>query len=206
MARNENPPIGRGEVETNSGAFDHLLGKEWVFEDIDFATGNRGTKPTRSARDVTCRLVKNSSGTTLLPKRLVKFKTGAAYGLEVDGYTNSTAERGHPVDEFVTASGVPDGAYFWIVVKGPATVKLPLAQADFNGDVVVGTRVVALTAATSGATTAGRVAVENITGSSQATDYTFLFNQIGNSIGRALSAATTANTNNDLLVDVNSRW
>jgi hypothetical protein len=88
------------------------------------------------------------------------------------------------------------------VVEGPAIVKTPIAGSEFNGDINIGDRVVGLTAATSGATTAGRVAHENITGSTQAADYTFLFDQISNRIGRALSACTTGNTNSDILIDV----
>jgi hypothetical protein len=205
MARNEAPPFNRGEYSSQSG-MDHLVGKTWLFEDLDLTTSatNTGAKKHRTGKMVECMLVKNGSGGALLPKRLVTFKTssGPDYVGVVDGYARTTADRGYPVDEFLPAAGVPDGGYFFIVVKGPATVITPLAGSEFNGDVSVGSVLVALTAATSGATTAGRVAVQNITGSSQATDYTFIFNQIQNAVGRALSAKTTGNTNADLFLDV----
>jgi hypothetical protein len=207
MARDEAPPIARGEYEETAGAFDHLVGKEWSFEDIDYGATAQGARPSRTARAVTCRLVKNGSGGALLPKRLVRFKTGAGpeYGAVVDGYARTTAERSYPVDEFLPAAGVPNGAYFWVVVEGPAKVLTPLAGAEFNGDVTEGSRLVALTAATSGATTAGRVAVENFTGSTQTADYAFIHNNLANMVGRALSARTTGNTNADLLVEV-GKW
>lgn len=204
MARNENPPIGRGEYESTSGAFDHLVGKEWLFEDVDYS--QRGAKPARTGRYVRCRLVKNGSGISLLPKRLARFQiSGVNYGAIVDGYTATDYERGYPVDEFLPSTGVPDGSYFWIVVDGPALVKLPLAGSGFNGDITEGTVIVALTAATSGATTAGRVAVQNITASTQTSDYSQILKEAQNMIGRALSAKTTGNTNDDLLVEV-GKW
>jgi len=208
MSRDVAPPFPRGEYSTQSGAFDHLVGKEWVFEDLDYtqSASNMGARKHRTGRYVHCRLVKNSAGAALLPKRVVRFKvSGTAYGAEVDGYVRTTAERGYPVDEFLPAAGVPDGGYFWIVVRGPAMVITPLAGTEFNGDITEGTVLVALTAITSGATTSGRLAVQNITGSTQTSDYSFILSQAENYVGRALSAKTTGNTNADLLIEV-GRW
>lgn len=203
MARNDSPPFPRGTYVTED-AFSYLLGKDWLFEDVDLNFSGVGAKPVRTGKMVRCRLCQNKSGAALLPKRLGRFKKGTPgeYLGVVDGMTAVDAERGFPIDEYLPSAGVPDQAYFWVVMDGPALVKLPLSGAGFNGAITVGDRLVALTAATSGATTAGRVAHENITGSTQAADYTFLFDQIGNRIGRALSAATTGNTDSDLLIDV----
>lgn len=207
MARDDSPPFPRGTYEPTDGAYSNLVGQEWLFEDIDYSVGNGvGAKPVRTEKKVRCRLVQNVSGIALLPKRLARFKLGTpveATG-KVDGYARLTAERAFPIDEFLPAAGVPDKGYFWLIMEGPAIIKLPLAGAGFNGDIAVGDRLVALTAATSGATTAGRISKENITGSTQAADYTFLFDQISNRIGRALSAAasTDANTDGNVLVDV----
>lgn len=60
---------------------------------------------------------------------------------------------------------------------------------------------VALTAATSQATTAGRVAVQDLTGATA-----LLGNAVQNAFGRALSARTTAETNSSVLVDLINRW
>ena len=205
MARTENAPFPRGEYATTTD-FDNLIGKEWEFEDIDWAVATLGARKARTNRMVRCRLVRNDSGIALLPKRLVRFRaSGVLYGSAVDGYGATTAERVYPVDEFLPAAGVPSLGYFWVVVDGPATVLTPLAGAEFNGNISEGSRLVALTAATSGATTAGRVAVVNITGGSQVTDYTFIHDNVNNMIGRALSARTTANTNADLLIEV-GKW
>lgn len=206
MARDDSPPIGRGEYEATAGAFDNLLGREWLFEDLDYSASYTGARKARTNRLVRCRLVKNGTGAALLPKRLAKFSTTAGeYGAVMNGYVATTAGRAYPVDEFLPSAGVPDGAYFWIVVGGPAVVLTPLATGEFNGDIAVGQVLVGLTAVTAGATTAGRVACQNITGSSQATDYTFAFDQIQNAIGKALTAKTTSQTNADILVEV-GKW
>lgn len=205
MPRLENPPFPRGEYVTDVDAFAHRIGEVWEFDDLDLSVSG-GVKTHRSNKQVLCRLVKNESGAALLPKRLGSYSTTAGeYGNVIDGYTTTDYAEGAPIDEWLPAAGVPDQAFFWIVVKGPATVLTPLAGAGFNGDITVGQRLVALTAVTAGATTAGRVACENITGSTQTADYSFILKQAANKIGRALSARTTGNTNADLLVDV-ERW
>lgn len=206
MSRDGSTPFGRGEYSTAD--LSHLLGREYQFEDVDYtvSSSNIGAKKNRSGKMVTCRLVRNDAGFALEPKRLVIFSTAVEeFNAVVDGYARTGAVRSFPVDEFIPSAGVPDGAYFYIVVKGPAMILTPIAGAEFNGDISIGTRIVALTAATSGATTAGRGAVMNITGSSQATDYTFLMDNVIGRIGHALSAKTTGNTNADLLVDV-GKW
>lgn len=68
--------------------------------------------------------------------------------------------------------------------------------AGANNLIPEGTVLVALTAATSGATTAGRVAPQDLTGATAA-----LGLQVQNRLGYALSARTTAQTNTTILVD-----
>jgi hypothetical protein len=204
MARDETPPFPRGHYDPagadGTTAFDHLVGREWQVEDVSY----KSTGGVRTPKMVTIRLVKNVAGFNLLPKRLVRFSTSNAtyHGGAVDGYSSVTAEAAYPVDEYLPSTGVPDNACFYIVTKGPATVLLPLASADFGGNVSIGDRLVALTAATSGATGAGRVARQDLTTTGAA-----LANQIQNAIGRALSAvaANTTNAGADLLIHV-GQW
>jgi hypothetical protein len=205
MARDEAPPFQRGETFYNGspinaadlGGTQHE-GKEWVFEDLDLSV--RGAKPARTNRQVTCRCVRNVSGGPLLPKRQgVYQKVGVNYGARVDGYVSVTAERSAGVvDEWLPAAGVPNNDLFWLVVKGPSRVLTDPAGAATNV-FNVGDLIVALTAATSQATTAGRVAPQDLTGATA-----LLGNQIQNRIGRCLTAMTTANTAADMLVEVQS--
>ncbi len=211
MARQENPPFSRGETIYNGATIDtadlmgaDILGKEWVFEDID------PTDPTvrRTSRYVRCRLVRNVGAIALLPKRMVRFQAtaGDSYGAEVDGYTTTTGERGYPLDEWLPSAGLLVNDVGWIVVEGPAVVVTALANGQGNS-IAVGDPLMSLTAATSGATTAGRASMQFILGAATSgnTDYITQFNEFRNYVGRALSARTTNETDLDVLLEV-GKW
>lgn len=195
MARDENPPFGRGEtyfsgVGATTTDPQGIIGKEWTFEDI-----NPVTRVVRSSKSVTCRAVRNTSGISLLPRRLAQFSTTAgSFGHEMPGYTTTVAQRGYLIDEYLPSTGVAANDVFWIVVKGPAEGISDLATAD---TVNVGDKLVALTAITSQATTAGRVDLFDATGATLV-----LANQIMHYIGHAMSALTSGNTNTAILIDV----
>lgn len=190
------PPFTRGNY-SGSGEFLYLEGREFWMEDVSPLSG---VAVSRTGRLCKVRLVRNISGINLLPKRLVTFSaTAGKYGARVDGYVDTTAEHCYPVDEYLPAAGVPDQSLFYIVVEGPALVLTDLAGGA-NNLIALGGNVVGLTAATSGATTAGRLAPIDLTGATA-----LLANQIMNRVGRALTARTTANTNADILVDC-GRW
>jgi hypothetical protein len=195
MARDENPPFGRGETWYNGGTATTsdptaVVGKEWVFEDI-----NPNTKAVRSNKHVKCRAVRNNSGISLLPRRIAQFSlTAGSFSHEVTGYTTTVAQRGYLVDEFLPSTGVPDKDVFWIVIEGPAEGISDLATAD---TIAVGDKLVALTAITSQATTAGRVDLIDLTGATSV-----LANQILHYLGHAMSALTSGNTNTAILIDV----
>lgn len=195
MSSFQNLPFARGEYDANVGDY---AGHTYVVDDRD----PDSLQKRRSEHQVHLRLVKNSSGIALLPKRLVVFKSGTNR-TEVDGYATTTAAGGAGVavvDEFLPAAGVPNGEYFFVVTKGPTECLTDLAGGA-NNLLPEDTILVALTAATSQATTAGRVAPQDLTGATAV-----LGNQIQGAFGRAMSAKTTANTNADLLVYVSSRW
>ncbi len=221
MARNENPPFGRGETfygvngqtpDANNLGGVHLEGHEWVFEDVNYgyagATSfSAGAKPVRTNKHVTCRCVRNMATFNILPSRVVHMQRTAGNALQgrVDGMGTTTAEGpAFPADEWLPAAGVPQYDLFWIVVDGAATVLTDLAALDSSTAnptlIAVGDILVSLTAVTSGATTSGRVSVQGLTGATAV-----LGNNIQNRIGRAMSAATTANTNSRVLIDV-GKW
>jgi hypothetical protein len=184
----ENLPFERGATygATDADNGEHLEGKEYVHEDKRHGTG----------LFVKVRIVRNTSAAALLPKRLVQFPALAGkYEERAAGYTAVTAQRGYVVDEFLPAAGVPVNDLFYVVVEGPTLIKTSLAG---NGENVIALNdpLHALTGATSGATTSGRVITGVFTGATAA-----LAGQIRNVVGHALSAATTANTNSDLLIN-----
>jgi len=126
MARDENPPFERGGTwygdatpDANDLGGVNLLGKEWVFEDVNPTTG-----VARTGREVRCKVVRNTSGAALLPKKMVVFSTTAGeYGKNVDGYATTTSQEAFPVDEYLPTAGVADDDLFYIVMDGPAVVR-----------------------------------------------------------------------------------
>lgn len=180
-------------IDTNNyGVSVGVEGAEAAFNDVD--PSNRLIK--RSNRQKRCILVRNTSGIALLPKRIVRWAANYR-GKRVDGYTTTTAaEAAGVVDEFLGSAGVRNGDLFWITVGGPSLVKTDLAGGA-NNLLPEGTVVVALTAATSQATTAGRLAPQDLTGATA-----LLAAQVQNRLGVCMSAKTTANTNSDILVDL----
>lgn len=174
-------------------------GSMMTFDDVD-PTATTGAKTKRSNRQVTCMLVRNAAAAALLPKYVVKWKAGKR-NLQVDGYTCITNESAAGVvDEFLGSAGVAVNDLFWLTVKGPTLIKTPL-EGDATNVIALDDILGALTAATSGATTAGRVGVVALTTTVTGTTNGALGNAIYNSFGRAMSAKTTANTNADVLVD-----
>lgn len=166
----------------------HALGYEFWSRDTLNSTG----------RPVKRRAVRNSSGAALLPKRMVILN---ASGTAVDGYTRTPDQKaGGIVDQALPTAGVATNDIFWLVIKGPSLC-LPSLSAQV-ADIAVGDRLVAQTAATSGATTAGRPLVRVV--SAATADATAGQRNITYQDGvfaRAMSTALTNGTG-DILVDV----
>lgn len=209
MARGENCPVQRGATAYQGGTIDtadllytNLEGTEWEWEDIDLSTTTQGAKGNRTNNMVITKLVRNVGAVALLPKQLVTFQASGVYFLgRVDGKANITGEFPHGViDEYLASAGCPVNDMCHVVIQGPTMMLTDLAGAD-NNVIEVGTVLVALTAATSGATTAGRVKPQDLTGATAV-----LGAEIQGVIGQALSAKTTTNTNADVLVNMVRRW
>lgn len=179
-------------------------GVEWEGREFDILDQDYSTSPPKprafsnGTETKRVRVVRNVSGIALLPGFLASFKSGF-YGKQVDGYTTTTAAEGYPIDEFLPSAGCPNNDLMYITVSGPASVMTSLGA---NGEDVFSAAsvLVALTAATSQATTAGRVSAQDLTGATAN-----LGAQIQNRVGVAISASTTANTNVKKLAFINYR-
>lgn len=189
------PPFNLGQT---LGVDDTSEGTGWVGVVKQFPDVNPRTGKVRSNRVKTCIAVRNSSGGALLPARVVRFKVGTAGTAvfsEVDGYSAVTnEERVGVVDEHLPAAGVASNDVFWVVVAGPTEV----AHALSGTEVAVGDRLAAITAATSGATTSGRVTPSGVGAATTAAGN----NGLG-VIGVACSAGAT--TGGNVLAIVNCR-
>ena len=161
-------------IQSNALYGDNFTGCVKEFTDVNPITGQ-----VRTNRRKVCVAVKNSSGVALLPKRVVTFSTTAGKLFsEVTGYSAvANEERVGVVDEWLPASGVTANDIFWVTVDGPTEVSAALSGTD----IAAGGRLAAIVAATSGATTAGRVTPNAYAG---ATD-------IAGLIGYAVSAGNT---------------
>ena len=196
------PPFGRGETAGVSAVTDlvNLEGMEFTFQDINW-TSSDSTKPRRTSKQVVCRCVRNVSGIALLGARLAVYSTtSGTYGNRVDGYGSTTAQKiAGVVDEFLPSGGVADKDLFWIAVEGPSSCLTNIASLGAN-NIAVGGPVVALTAATSQATTAGRIEIQDLSGATAP-----LTNQVQNLLGGSQEAATTGQTNARIIVELR-RW
>lgn len=213
MSRDNDLPFPRGKTYFGSGtpvttagdsSYD-FEGREYLVDDVIYTPGSTYGQ-LRSRDKVTLRVVRNSSGFALLPKRLVAFMDGTHWGRRVAGYTISHTQKGALVDEYLPATGVADGDLFYVVMDGPATGTTNLASATSN-IYTYGAIAFALTVnTTSGATTAGRLRVvtsDVTTFDSSATDYSLLFNTLKNYVGHAMTTtAVSTNTAADILVRV----
>lgn len=138
------PPFGRGEIydpadaTTGAAAVPAVIaqakGREWDFQDINLldTTVTPGAKPLRSGHDVTCRLMKNASGVTIYPKRVVTIdpdNPGDALALAAIG---DIALPVCVVDEYAPATGIPNGAYFWGVMEGRSLCRTDNAVSDVS--------------------------------------------------------------------------
>lgn len=173
-----------------------LLGKHVVIKDNYYGTG----------RLITLIPVKNSSGIALLPGRIAKMKKSAPFGTEVDGYVTGPTEVGVVVDEFLPAAGVANGDVFWVVYEGPTRVATPLEQFP-TGDIAVGDRIAAYTAAASTGTSGGRAIKSYAATSNSSTELASQIAQLAAQLGVAASAknSTATTAGQDLLILMRQR-
>ncbi len=204
MSRSNASFPARGETYYNGATVDlnnlqggQLEGQTKDFEDVDWGS-SESAKPARTARKVRCMLVRNLSGITLYGKRLVSLNPQTN---RVTGYTITQAQEGYATDEFLPATGVPNGDLFWIVVSGSAVIRTLMTGQ--TADIAVGDLLVAANAASTAAGTTGTpgrpdtISVVALTTAAQG----LAVIRHARHAFTALSAATTGQTNTDLLVD-----
>lgn len=186
--------------DTSSTSTKAIAGLTKTFADLDYSN-NPAT--IRSEGQVVCRLVRNSSGISLLPKMAVTWKSGAR-GKEVDGYADFSPDIDIAgiVDEWLPSTGVANNDYFWLVVKGP-TLALTGCAADETNSIGMHAWLINLTgAASTFSTTSGRVGPAVLPTAGLTTNITFAMSNALHKLGRAMSAKTTSNTNVNILIDV----
>jgi hypothetical protein len=205
-ARGQTAYNGR-TIDTNDLQDVRQEGFSRVFPNENPPTAGGQIRTRRGAGVVRARWMRNTSGYTLLPKRLVKHAAGY-YNKRFDGYTRTTAEHtAGVIDEFLPATGVVTNDCCWVVQQGQTLVTS--YNTDSAVDFVYGAMCYAGTAATSGSTggltTGGKFLVHNVAGtftSTATTDGTGGL-ILANKFGRCASTGATSSTATDFLVDVN---
>jgi hypothetical protein len=195
MARDENLPFevgttffGGQNISQTGGA--NLEGQEYWVEDDDASAGTIGAQPSRSGRKRRLRVVRNMNATAVLRRQVAKLKNdGSTPGVlngQIDGLCASVADKGYPVDEFLSSEGCKQYDLCYVVVDGLAAV-----VTDTAGDTNFGIGAWVIP----GATTAGRVIEADLTATGAA-----LFNTVKNAIG--VAAAAVNGTSLQVIVDV----
>lgn len=184
---------GRTIDTANYGNSVDYEGQEATYRNNSVPAAGQTLVLALNAGPITARVVRNVSGINLLPGRAVIYQAGFQ-DKRVDGYTNTTAQRAAGiVDPFLPSTGVPNGDLFLIIEDGTVPVRRALSNSaadDAEGDILY-----AITAATSQATTAGRFTRWVGTFSAAETTDGTAFNIQRNAFGLAMSACTTAGTN-----------
>lgn len=177
----------------------------WVEDREVDSGGNRGA--LRSGRMLKTTIVRNdSTGSYTLPARTAAaWKTGYR-GRRVDSHpTTNGGEIAGIVDPHLinrASEGARKGDLFLLYdVSGPVEAKTSPSAADENV-FTEGSFVGALSAASSQAVTAGRVAVYGFTATSTATTTGTAAPVFKNVKAQAMSARTTANTNVAVLIGI----
>lgn len=187
-------------ADTTSTVTKGIAGLTKTFADLDYSVN---PALVRSQNQVVAMLVRNSSGISLLPKMVVTWKSGLR-GKEVDGYADFAPDRGIAgiVDEWLPSTGVANNDYFWLVVKGP-TLAITAMPGDETNVISVDDWLINVTAAASTfSTTAGRVRPQILPTSGATTSITFAASESAYKFARAMSAKTTANSNANILINV----
>lgn len=214
MSHDVTATLARGEtlygtsrtIDSNNLEGANLLGLEKTFPDTDLTASSSAVQSVRTTRYVTCRLVRNTSGITLLPKDFVKLND---LGTEATGRASLDSEHGYPADEWLPSAGVRANDVFYVVVDGPAMMKTPNTAGV--ADIAVGERLHSLTS-TAGSTQtgttsdAGRVSTFVVAAATTTAQFDAREAFHANWVGVALTARTTGNTGADILVNVRRRW
>lgn len=224
------PPFGRGKTLFEKPASDTTLttadganveGMVWEFPDLDYSSTS-DKKQRRSNLRVTCRAVRwtgtggvcgpkdlivltgdlSSNGITAVgsntagPLGLARSSQLARVGL---GSTGTLPAKCFPVDEFLPSAGVAANDICWVVIDGPAMVTTGLTE--LQADLGVGDPVIAMTGATSAATSTGTTSGGRLNrlNSAVSTHDDGILSRV---IGVAMSACTSQGYAQNILVAV----
>lgn len=119
------------DLETNVLINEPQLGRTYTFPVSSTVANSLGLKDRDTGQRVEARLVRNTTGSAVLPNTVVQVDfTGGADGLANASAAGDAGDRYcYVADPDMPAAGCPDDDIFYVIVKGPTTV-LPVAAQD----------------------------------------------------------------------------
>lgn len=114
-----------------------VLGQVKYFEDGLLETGGEIVKRLLSNWAVEAVLVVNNTGSALLPGQRVEWDTSTDFGvgLGVDGVAPVDDRGAGIVSHLLPSTGVPDGATFWLIRRGPCNVRAAAGSFTTGNDI-----------------------------------------------------------------------
>lgn len=117
-------PMGSYNIVSDDSA----LGQRGDFPDKDFTS--RDMMNIYSGNRVHAIFVKNSLGGVIYGGKGYTFKSGKL-GTEVDALSGANLVCHGIADPYVVGT-IPDGAYFWLIIKGPTKIWIGAGDQDIN--------------------------------------------------------------------------
>lgn len=199
-----------GETLSGTDSSSNLINRQWLGQKFLLPSPQetrtpRSNKNRLSGKGIWAVLLRNTTGAALLPKQIATLGTGydsthECYGHEEAEGLAVTIAAGPSVivDPWLPSGGVADNDIFWGVLEGMCLVKTPTTHDLTQGDIAAGAPLVAATLnTTAGNTTAGRISNITLAETAAATN---AYSMAKHLIGYALSAKTTAETDEDILI------
>jgi len=200
------PPFELGETLDGTDSDGNLINESVLGMIYEFpaqrlgVSGIGGKKGRKTGKSIKAVALRNVSGIKLYGKRLAQTKSDSGgYELmeEVDGYEDEGDSTNVVIiDEFLDSTGVADDDIFWGILEGPVTVKTQ-DEGNAGNSISIGD---GLAAGTATGTTLSTASDNDVGGVKAHSDPNPL-----ELIGVALSARTTDETGEDLLINASIR-
>lgn len=194
-------PFGLGETfagTRNSELINtDLEGQEFDFpitEKIATALGMRGRT---SGRQIRARIMRNTSGSALIGKRLGKLTpTSIANSTKITDYADTEGQKYvFPIDPFLPSAGVADDDLFYVILRGPIALLTPASTDDISSAIDGGDAIMCSADAN------GRIV--------KAVDFNSIssaYEGTGHVIGTALGTAGATAVDTEVIVDIALPW
>jgi len=151
MSNREGAFFKLGAFDSGVDAAGNLVNAEWLGTCVEkVVPATRTTKKRSNNTILKVVLIRNLTGGTIYGKKFYKLSVGASTPEAIiESVTSLSDALGQTVvvlaDPYLPSTGVPANGIFYGVIKGIVDVTLPSTAGAFNGNIVVGGKLVATT-------------------------------------------------------------